>query len=61
MGIETYLLDTELDCYGKDITVIFFSMLRKEARFDSFEHLKKQLAKDKKAAADFHHLFKQGI
>lgn len=61
MGIETYLLDTELDCYGKGITVIFFSMLRKEARFDSFEHLKKQLAKDKKAAADFHRLFKQGI
>ncbi len=61
MGIETYLMDTELDCYGKNITVYFFSMLRKESKFDSFEHLKKQLAKDKKAASDFHHLFKQGI
>lgn len=61
LGVETYLLDVNIDCYHQKIKVYFCSMLRKECKFESFEKLQKQLAKDKKAASDFHRLFKNMI
>lgn len=61
MGVETHLLDVEISCYDNDIRVYFCSMLRKECKFDNLEKLKKQIQKDRKAAFDFHRLFKAGI
>ncbi len=61
LGAETYLLDVDIECYGKTITIYFCAMLRKECKFESFEKLQHQIQKDKKAAFDFHKLFKNSI
>ena len=55
--LETHLLDVEVSCYDKEIKVYFCAMLREEIKFESLDKLKKQIAKDKKAAFDFHKLF----
>lgn len=55
--LETHLLDVEVPCYDKEIKVYFCAMLREEIKFESLDKLKKQIAKDKKAAFDFHKLF----
>ncbi|WP_052889922.1 bifunctional riboflavin kinase/FAD synthetase [Thermogemmatispora carboxidivorans] len=44
--VEAYLLDVELDLYGKRILVEFIARLRDERRFDSIEALKAQMAAD---------------
>ncbi|WP_376794765.1 bifunctional riboflavin kinase/FAD synthetase [Thermogemmatispora sp.] len=44
--VEAYLLDVELDLYGKRILVEFIARLRDEQRFDSIEALKAQMAAD---------------
>jgi riboflavin kinase/FMN adenylyltransferase len=44
--VEAYLLDVELDLYGKRILVEFIARLRDERRFDSIEALKEQMAAD---------------
>lgn len=59
--LETHLLDVSVSCYGKQIKVYFCAMLRKECKFDSLEKLQRQIAKDKKAAFDFHKLFERFI
>ncbi len=48
--IEAHLFNFEETIYGRDITIEFVRLLRKEMRFDSVEHLKEQLIIDKKEA-----------
>lgn len=47
--IETHILDFDDDIYGEKIEIYFYEFLRSEQKFESFEHLKEQLKKDKKA------------
>ena len=54
--IETHLLDTDCSLYGKEISVYFKKMLRKEKRFESKEALMRQIAKDADSAR---HYFQQ--
>jgi riboflavin kinase/FMN adenylyltransferase len=44
--VEAYLLDVELDLYGKRLMIEFVARLRDELRFDSIEALKAQMAAD---------------
>lgn len=45
--IETHILDFDKDIYGEEIEVSFYEFLRPEKKFESFNHLKEQLQKDK--------------
>lgn len=45
--IETHILDFDEDIYGEEIEVFFYEFLRPEQKFESFNHLKEQLKKDK--------------
>lgn len=44
--VEVYILDTDQDLYDQHITVDFVARLRDEARFESIEALKSQMALD---------------
>lgn len=44
--VEVYILDTDQDLYDQHITVDFIARLRDEARFESIEALKAQMARD---------------
>lgn len=44
--IETHILDYKDDLYGSNIEVCFIEKLRGEKRFDSIDHLKKQVQED---------------
>jgi riboflavin kinase/FMN adenylyltransferase len=44
--IEAYLLDQEVDLYGRELTVEFLERLRGERRFDSAEALIEQMHED---------------
>lgn len=44
--IEVHLLDFDRDLYGRRIRVHFLEWLRDEARFDSLEALREQIARD---------------
>ncbi|CAI6028127.1 bifunctional riboflavin kinase/FAD synthetase [Cohnella sp. JJ-181] len=44
--LETNLFDFEGDLYGQTLTVRFHRFLRPETKFDSFDALKSQIAKD---------------
>ena len=46
--IETHILDFDEDIYDEKIEVFVYEFLRKEQKFESFNHLKEQLQKDKK-------------
>ena len=46
--IETHILDFDEDIYGEKIEIYFYEFLRKEQKFESFDHLKEQLKLDKK-------------
>jgi len=48
--LETYLFDFTGDLYGKDMAVELIAYLRPEAKLDSLEALKVQIAKDSEAA-----------
>ena len=50
--IETHILDFDDDIYGEKIEIYFYEFLRNEQKFESFDHLKEQLKKDKKACED---------
>ena len=50
--LETYLFDFSGDLYGKHMAVELIAYLRPEAKFDSLEALKTQIAKDMEAARD---------
>jgi riboflavin kinase/FMN adenylyltransferase len=49
-SVETYILDFDADIYGQELRVDLISMLRGEAKFDSVEALKTQIAHDVEAA-----------
>lgn len=44
--LEVYLLDFDRDVYGQHVTVNFLHKLRDEARFDTLDLLKTQIARD---------------
>jgi riboflavin kinase/FMN adenylyltransferase len=48
--VETHLLDTTMDLYGKTLEVRFVRRLRAEKRFDGIEALKAQIAADAQQA-----------
>lgn len=50
--IETHILDFDEDIYGEEIEVFFYEFLRKERKFESFNHLKEQLKKDKQVCEE---------
>ena len=50
--IETYILDFDEDIYGEKIEIYFYEFLRKEKKFESFDHLKEQLKLDKKTCEE---------
>ncbi len=50
--LETMLFDFEADLYGKTLAVEFVDFIRAEAKFDSVDALKAQMAKDVRAARD---------
>jgi riboflavin kinase / FMN adenylyltransferase len=51
--LEVHLLDFTGDIYGRKINVQFLHKLRDEQKFASIEHLREQIAKDKKQAHDY--------
>jgi len=55
--IETYVIDEELDLYGKTLRVAFIARLRGEKRFESVDELVAQMHRDveeaKKLCASF--------
>ena len=50
--IETHILDFDEDIYGEKIEIYFYKFLRKEQKFESFNHLKEQLKLDKKTCEE---------
>lgn len=44
--IEAYILDQDIDLYGKDITIYFHKKLREEAVFEEKKDLIAQIKKD---------------
>ncbi|HEY0105730.1 MAG TPA: bifunctional riboflavin kinase/FAD synthetase [Rhizomicrobium sp.] len=48
--LETYLFDFAGDLYGKHVAVELIAYLRPEAKFESLDALKAQMAKDEQAA-----------
>jgi len=44
--VETYLLDTSLELYGKPMRLAFVQWLRQEEQFDSLDALTAQIARD---------------
>ena len=50
--IETHILDFNEDIYGEKIEIYFYEFLRKEQKFESFDHLKEQLKLDKKSCEE---------
>lgn len=48
--VETHIIDSSGDLYGRDITVSIKSFLRSEIKFNSVNELKIQLEKDKQKA-----------
>ena len=53
VGVETYLYDFEDNLYGKDITVELLAFRRPEMKFDSVEHLQRQMEADIAAGRDY--------
>ena len=50
--IETHILEFDEDIYGERIEIYFYEFLRKEQKFESFDHLKEQLKLDKKTCEE---------
>ncbi len=53
VGIETHILGLDRDLYGKRILVELLHFQRPERKFSSLDLLKRQLARDREAAAAF--------
>jgi len=45
-SIETFFFDSDIDLYGKNLSLSIYKKLRNELKFDSLEELKNQLAQD---------------
>jgi len=50
--IETHILDFDKDIYDEKIEIFFYEFLRKEQKFESFNHLREQLKLDKKTCEE---------
>ena len=50
--LEVHLLDFEGDIYGRHVGVEFVKKLRDEARFDSMDAMRAQIARDERAARE---------
>ena len=50
--IETHIVDFDEDIYGEKIEIYFYEFLRKEQKFESFDHLKEQFKLDKKTCEE---------
>jgi riboflavin kinase/FMN adenylyltransferase len=48
--VETYILDVEMDLYGRDVEILFLKRLRDEIKFDTAEELIDQMNKDREEA-----------
>lgn len=53
LKIEVYLINEELDLYGKDITVYFLKRIRNEIQFNNVNALKEQLTNDKNTTIEY--------
>lgn len=53
--LEVHLFDFNQDIYGRYVEVEFCEKVRDEVRFDSFQALKEQIAKDAAYARDYFH------
>lgn len=51
---ETYLYDTDMQLYGKDIHIDFLQMIRPEIKFDSLLQLSRQVGEDLETVRDWH-------
>ena len=51
--LEVHLLDFDRDIYGSHVDVNFLHRLRDEAKYDSLDALKAQIARDVAAVRDF--------
>ncbi len=49
-NIEVNIFDFDEDIYGESLTIFFHKLIRRDARFNDLEELKKQLHMDKEAA-----------
>ncbi len=49
--VETHLLDGDYDLYGRRLRVLFVKWLRDQARFDTLDALRTQMAQDCEAAS----------
>jgi riboflavin kinase/FMN adenylyltransferase len=49
--LEVHILDEEIDLYDQSIEVIYDSFIREEQKFESLDHLKKQISRDLQAVA----------
>lgn len=49
-GVETFIMDFDLDIYGKELCVELYAFLRGEKKFSGLEALKAQMEDDKKNA-----------
>lgn len=48
--VEAHIINWEGDLYGKDISILFYSRIRDEQRFDSIDALRSQLEQDREAS-----------
>lgn len=53
VGIETYIIGLEENLYGKEIEIQLLHFCRPEQKFETLEALKRQLEKDRQAAAAY--------
>lgn len=53
VSVESHLLDFSGDLYGRQVRVEFYSFLRDEVKFDSFEALSEQIVKDAQCAREY--------
>jgi riboflavin kinase/FMN adenylyltransferase len=44
--LEVFIFDFNQEIYGERVTIVFKQRSREEMKFDSFEELKQQIAKD---------------
>lgn len=59
LGIETYILDENFDCYNKDVDIEFLDFVREEKKFSSIKELKEEITKNIFQARDFFRSYKQ--
>jgi len=55
-GVETYLLDAQLDLYGKPIEVFLYQFSRPERKFPDIAALVEQLKADKQESYNYFHI-----